>query len=287
MKTITGLIITLAALSFETAPAQSVQPQFQVTHSIRVNLQLGAGGLTRDGVQFTPIIYHKFLYAEGTPLHPKAVTDQETDAAPSLEALQQWAKTLTPGPLPTVIDIEKWNVYTKDKNARAASIEKLTFVATELRKARPDLKFGFYGMLPERTYWPIVDPKKANELREWESFNRQAAKDIAPLCDAAFPSLYTFYKDEKGWVKYATAMLQEARKFKKPVYAFLCPQYEVANPKPEGDYIEPKYWRLQLETCRKHADGIVIWDYGTSATWDENAPWWKETVSFLDKLKKK
>src|SRR5439155_1603546 len=108
------------------------------------------------GVPFTPIIYHKYLYAEGTPLHPGAVTDQETDVAPSPEAVQQWAKMLTASPLPTVIDIEKWNVYTKDKNVRAASIEKLTFVATELRKARPDLKFGFYGMLPERTYWPIV-----------------------------------------------------------------------------------------------------------------------------------
>ena len=65
---------------------------------------------------------------------------------------------------------------------------------------------------------------------------------------------------------------------------FLWPRYEENKPTDvTGQYMPADFWRLQLETCRQYADGIVIWG-GWQEQWDENAPWWVETKKFLQGL---
>ena len=131
--------------------------------------------------------------------------------------------------MPVAIDIEAWPL-TGDKAVRARNVPRLLTVVDALRKARPDLQFGFYDLAPERVYFPLIDPKKRDERIKWEAGNRMAAADFIPHVDAVFPSLYTFYEDEKGWETYAREMLQAARKFKKPVYAYLWPKFHDSNP---------------------------------------------------------
>ena len=48
---------------------------------------------------------------------------------------------------------------------------------------------------------------------------------------------------------------------------------------PIGDAMED-FWRRQLEVCREHADGLVLWG-GFKQLWDEEADWWVATKSFL------
>jgi hypothetical protein len=108
---------------------------------------------------------------------------------------------------------------------------------------------------------------------------------IARLEDILLPSVYTFYEDREGWVQYAIQQIQEARRYggNKPVYVFLWQQYHASNQKLAGTYLPPEFWRLQLETARKYADGVVIWgEYDD--TWNETAPWWLETKSFLERI---
>jgi hypothetical protein len=95
--------------------------------------------------------------------------------------------------------------------------------------------------------------------------------------------LYTFYEDRDGWVKYAVAQISEARRYggNKPVYVFLWPQYH----EPPNAYLPTDFWRLELETAKQYADGVVIWGGSLHETWDNSAPWWIETKKFIDTLK--
>src|SRR5205085_1032044 len=108
---------------------------------------------------------------------------------------------------------------------------------------------------------------------------RSVSRSLAETVDAVFPSLYTFYRreDSDGWVTYAKANLEQARRYQKPIYAFLCPRYQNTFQDIEADF-----WRLQLQTCRELADGCVIWDWtglgkpGEPALRDR--PFWKPTL---------
>ena len=106
---------------------------------------------------------------------------------------------------------------------------------------------------------------------------------VASFVDVLFPSVYTFYEDRSGWQNYAIAQIQEARRLSrgKPVYIFLWPQYHPSNKKLANTFLPGNYWRLELETGRKYADGAVIWCCGNSQAWDNKAPWWLETQDFL------
>jgi hypothetical protein len=52
-----------------------------------------------------------------------------------------------------------------------------------------------------------------------------------------------------------------------------------------GKYLPVDFWRCQLETLYKHADGVVIWG-GYRCDWQLNFPWWKETIKFLKKIQR-
>lgn len=190
-------------------------------------------------------------------------------------------KDVNPGPVPVVLDVERWPLDIADPEQRARNLQRLKELLSRARRVRPDLRFGLYSVVPSRVYWPIVDPKRKSELLSWKNANMRTAADLSPDVDAVFPSLYTFYNDRKGWVSYANSMLEEARKLQKPVYCVLWPQYHDSNVSLRGQYLDPGFWRLELETCKQGADGIVIWNHDPLRPWDAEASWWKATVEFL------
>jgi hypothetical protein len=87
--------------------------------------------------------------------------------------------------------------------------------------------------------------------------------------------------DVVDWTLYAEEHIKEARKYKKPVYVYLSPTYRGL----EGEFIEPEFWRQQLEFVRHFADGVVIFDKsGESPMTRHSRPWWRETVEFMESL---
>lgn len=183
----------------------------------------------------------------------------------------------------TVIDIEHWPTRSRD-GAVEESIAKYREVLRMFRSAEPQLRLGYYGVPPIRDYWRAIEGQQSNAYAEWQIENdklRILAQDV----DVLFPSIYTFYEDREGWKNYAIAQIAEARRYAtgKPVYAFIWPEYHGSNKLLGGTNIEAEYWALQLETLRQHADGIVIWG-GWQQEWDEDAPWWRETKSFVSKI---
>jgi hypothetical protein len=193
-----------------------------------------------------------------------------------------------------VIDIERWptspDVHKISVSAAADGIQKYATVLRWFREAAAGLQFGLYGVVPIIDYWRAIEPPSSARHLAWRADNQRAVS-LTALVDALFPSLYTFYVDREGWVTYAAAQLTEAKRLsgRKPVYVFLWPQYHDSNPTLGGTYLPADYWKLELDTVRRYADGVVIWGgWGSddrAATWDDRAEWWTVTKAFLTTLK--
>ncbi len=187
---------------------------------------------------------------------------------------------------PVAIDIEVWATTL---TAMPDTVRKLCLICDTVRAANPNVKFGFYASLPLRNYFApqpdympggkvYLDQQKKRgvgftDYDYWTKKN-ELLKEVAAKVDYIFPSLYTFYADQAGWVNFAIGNMQQARIYGKPCYPHLLPQYHTSAAPPLTDtYLPTDYWKLQLDTVRPLADGIVIWG-GAHQTWDESAPWW-------------
>lgn len=184
---------------------------------------------------------------------------------------------------PVVIDIEHWELQGSQREV-SRSIAKYVRTLQWLRSAGP-MTIGMYGLMPLRDYWRALQAPDSPAYRAWQKEN-DALAPIAELLDFQAPSLYTFFDDRDGWVRFATENLREARRFGKPIYPFLWPQYHESSKIRGLEPIEPDYWRRQLQLVREHADGAIVWggwDIGQNApmTWTDDMPWWRETQAFL------
>lgn len=117
-------------------------------------------------------------------------------------------------------------------------------------------------------------------------------RPLAVAVDALFPSLYTFSQNRDAWVRSAIAHIDEARRYGTDalVYVFLWPQYHEITRGHALEYLDGDFWRLQIETAERYADGAVIWGgwdikKNIPERWDENMPWWIETKSFISARK--
>jgi len=200
---------------------------------------------------------------------------------PNEVTLRSVAKTLEDLGPPVVIDIEHWPLRNQPDSVIAENIAKYEHVVDIFRDERPDLKFGYYSLVPIRDYWSPVGGD-TQKIEAWHEANNRL-QGLAEKLDAVFPSLYTFYEDQKGWETYARANIAEARKYNKPVYPFLWFEYHDSNQNLKGKSIPTEYWRLELDLCREVADGVVIWG-GWKRTWNDKAAWWQETKKFLREL---
>jgi hypothetical protein len=169
------------------------------------------------------------------------------------------------------LDIEAWPVLHVSPAIRDESIRKLLRVADLVRGHMPSAKFGFYGLPPAITYWPLVD-NRPSEYAGWIEANRHM-EPLAERVDYIFPSLYTFYVDRPGWLTYANATIKAARHYGKPVYPFLWYQYHDSNSLLRDHEIADDAWNEELRFCHAHADGLVLW--GGSGGWSESAAWWQ------------
>ncbi|MCY2952924.1 MAG: hypothetical protein NTU53_13250 [Planctomycetota bacterium] len=187
------------------------------------------------------------------------------------------------------------------------TVQIYTQIVNWIRSERPDVKLGFYGSFPRRDYWTPVSywqamdhrgerwfdfnlPRFAEKYRIWQAAN-DVFKPLAAKVDYLFPSLYSFYNDPAGWVYYAKGNILEAKRFGKPVIPFIWMEYHNGTPL-IGQQISSEFWRLQLDTIRQMADGVVIWGGVHSSPdappvpeqWNAADPWWIQTRSFIADL---
>lgn len=210
---------------------------------------------------------------------------QNNQEVPNKAVVQAVAHGVLSKGNPVVLDIEHWRVW-GEKRVIQENLKKYMTILQWMKEIAPSLAFGYYGLPPLRNYGAVQNELKTGEYKAWMWGNDQL-KPLAEAVDALYPSLYTFYEDRAGWRKFALGQIAEARRYggDKPIYVFLWPQYHEVNKALAGTYLPEDYWRLQLQTAREYADGIVIWGgWGNNhrpAAWDDAAPWWRVTKEFL------
>jgi len=216
--------------------------------------------------------------------------DSQRDRNEPIEAQVRQAARKIPDDTLVCLDIENWSVKKSDQITHE-SIRKLKQVITWVRQEKPSVKLGYYGLMPVTEYWRSIQDPKSSKYQQWAAWNKRM-EELAKHVDVIFPSLYTYYPDQRGWERYAIANIKQARRYGKPVYVFLWPQYHDSNKKiyAKGHwtsgfgYFDSAYWRRELELCAQHADGIVIWG-GNKQRWNDAAGWWQETGRFLEVIR--
>ncbi|CAN5259396.1 hypothetical protein BH24PSE2_BH24PSE2_18930 [soil metagenome] len=201
---------------------------------------------------------------------------------PNPNVLDRAIKTARDKHLVTIIDIEHWPVSRADDAIASTSIRNYLTVLQQFQKTLPELTIGYYGVVPVIDRFRSTKPWDDARYRSWVAENTKAGP-IADAADALFPSFYTVSLDEDRWFKMAEAQMAEARRLAdgKPVYPFIWPNYHEQGGKfPKGAEVNADFWRRQLEFLRKNADGFVLWG-GNSQPWNEDMPWWRETLFFL------
>jgi hypothetical protein len=259
-RRLTNGLIALAGIG----PASNVigQSRFKLFDAL---LHHGKPDLRRQGFQSLPMVN-----AIWRPEASHEIVDE-----PGLRvALAQ----MPPGTATYFLDIENWPVLKVSPQVRQDSIAKLLNVAQIARRFAPASQFGFYALPPAVTYWPLVEDRPA-ELADWQKTNRQL-EPLADLADCIFPSIYTFYENRRDWLIYATATIRAARRYGKPVYPFLWFEYHDSNILLRGRELDGDAWKEELQFCREHADGIVLWG-GYQQPWDDRAQWWQTVRSEL------
>jgi Hyaluronidase len=254
-----------------------------------------AGAQTHNANQASSfIVFDATFYAQKPDLRPFGLepitiiysasmwnNKEDRASVPDRNVIRALALQASASPGIAVIDIESWPL-TGTAATVAESIQKYQHTIQLFKQSAPSLKIGYYSVVPQRNYGDAVNGSGSRGYIAWQGANDRLAS-VARLADVLFPSIYTLTKDPVGWRKYAIAQIEEARRIApgKPVYVFMWPQFEEGRT--AVDYLPRDFWSMELETARQYADGVVIWG-GWRQTWDNHAPWWLETQSFLKEI---
>jgi hypothetical protein len=268
-------LLTLAGCSVHrlvtVAPPTAPQAKFLVFDATLYNAK---PSLAQFGLTPISVAYESSLWPGKSP---------NLQNVPDATAVQTATAAAGQASSVAVVDIEQWSVI-GDPSTVAQNISKYQQTLQMFQQDDPSLQFGFYSVAPIRDYWDVMAGSQSTAYLAWQQQN-DAVAPIAQQANALFPSLYTFYTDQVGWQKYAIANIAEARRIApgKPVYVFLWPRYDDGKSAQGGDYLPDAYWRMELETAKQYADGVVIWG-GWTETWDDKASWWLQTQQFMTEV---
>jgi hypothetical protein len=260
MKVYAALLL-LSAFSLAAAiPNESGVAGDQRSFPIYDNLfYRGKPDTSREGLIAANILYENKIWPPG----------EAFGALPSRNAFQAIVRSHIANSGPLVIDIEKLPLKGSPEAARH-NAETLAKLADWAHEAAPGKVIGFYG---------------TNTLSRVSPSNLPDARQLARHVDAFFPSMYTFDDDRAAWEKRAQEAVAEAHELGpgKPVYFYLWPQYHDGAPK-AFKYVDADYWKFQLETARRHSDGIVLWS-PSRYDWNDATGWWSATQQFARTLR--
>jgi hypothetical protein len=221
-------------------------------------LYVGKPDTTRYGLILSNIIDEGQIWPHG----------QNYGVLPSRSAFDAIVAARDANQGPIVLDIEELPLQ-GSPDTIAQHLHVLATLADWTRADAPGKTVGYYGY---------------NTLTGVPPANRSYAEALAGHVDAFFPSMYTFDDDWAQWAARAQSEAAEDRGFaaRKPVFFYLWPQYHDGTPK-QFQYIDAAYWKFQLETAHRYADGIVLW--GPSRfQWDETSGWWTVTLQFMRQI---
>jgi len=222
-----------------------------------------------------PISYESEVYPASLPQEQRPTTAISRDFVRAT-TMPRWRMKYPTAPR-WCADIEwQWrdNVFTAEEVQRVLpAFQGARDFADAERKG---LKLGGYGFT--HRFGLGVDPARIKAQIE-------VYRPILDLLDEAHITLYAIYFDieqSRQYIRENIAMAREAMPGK-PVICLLWPAWhgnvKSTHPELPGTPISPGWWRMALETCHEHADGLAIWTKA-AAPQPTNEPWWLETQSW-------
>lgn len=175
-----------------------------------------------------------------------------------------------------ILDYEQWNLPDE--------IDKHIQVVDWWREVRPELRIGFYGIVPQLGYWPSISGGK--QKQDWQRFNASLGasrnkqgqfvpRGLIDVIDFVCPCLYSFYPNSGGWdhevlwhSHYAPATIEASRNYQKPVYPFVWQRIHDEAGKFD-QLLSDEHFESQIRYCLDHADGVCIWDWADDKTGTE------------------
>jgi hypothetical protein len=241
------------------------------------------GKVSSNSTFFIPlkIIYQDQLLPNITDVAAMKPSDIDT------EHLTILAKSLPVNSGPIVLDIESWpapyEINASNDIIIKNTIDMYLLVYNTLKAARPELKFGFFGIIPSiGMIGPGTITQTTTDLIE----HHYSMTSLLPNTeDFIAPCLYTQWDESLSSIYFRNygTLIDLARRSNKPVINYLWPEY-MNNMPQVGTYLSDNYWRNQVVFARDRGDSVAIWGGpiytgpGPSTgirVWDENISWWQ------------
>lgn len=180
------------------------------------------------------------------------------------------------------VDIEHWKVDHISDLELAQNIERYKTIVKWTKEAYPGRKVGIFGRLPIWDNYRCNTEHSSSRYKQWQDANAKL-QPLAEGVDVIYPELYATNPDMEYWRRIAVEQLEAAKTYKnRPILVYLWFEYWDLDKKGlEGKDLSPEFWRFQLETVYKYADGVVIWGGAGPKRWSNEAPWWKVTKAFM------
>jgi len=289
MRNVINQLLLFFVLAFTVLTSVGASKEFRIFDamlykSINTYRDKGIPNAALHGIQTIEVMYDGNIWPDSQDKNhsPPEVNVLE-------ESVKRVRKSIGPVNIDTIcLDIEHWSLKESDNKKLTNNLNKYIKTIKSYKRKMPDMKFGYYGMLPVRNYYDALEDESSEKYIKWKLQNDKL-KSLASEADIIFPSLYTFTSNGENWVKYAIKNIKEAKRYGKPVYAFIWPQYHPSVRFIGLNFMPAELWKLQLETVAKHADGVVIWggwdhEINKQLHWDERAEWWLVLKNFAKSL---
>lgn len=250
MKKILFLLLTSFSLVISNLLAQTSKSNFKMFNAILFD---HTPDLSAYGLHKINIIYEDSLMRYYSSIQK----DRNMKLIDTTKFIRAAQKVKEEPNVPVCLDIESWQMNTSPWRSR--SMPKYQDAINYFRQLVPN-----------------------NKMISYFGYN------INPD-GVVFPSFYTINNDRAAWKKNLIHVITQIRE-KYPnvkIYAFLWPQY---NPEPQYglsfSILPADYWRFELETTYKYADGIVVWTHyrdqsNKRITFDYKMPWFQQTLAFI------
>ncbi len=174
---------------------------------------------------------------------------------------------------------------------REYNVGYLKYLLQSYKFFRPEVKLGVFRLIPDQLgarWWRTQSDGNSAWFRSmyprWAEHN-EYLKSVAHYADYIAPEFYAGFPTEDEYWDYVKLSIVEARRYGKPVYPFLHFRYTGGSGMKDlrGRELPTDFWRRQLEFCKEHADGCIVWGADFASLTGE--PWEVELIDFVEALK--
>jgi hypothetical protein len=201
--------------------------------------------------------------------------------------LTKFAKNLPASSTPYVLDVEAWKfpivISNENDTIIRDYVQKYLLILNTLKAARPELKFGYWGIFPVMSMYGSTENLLDIEKERAEHLF-QLTRPVVDAGDFVAPCMYTYWDNPKVFTKVYTESFSMSYRYNKPIVPYIWAEYGEQTPM-IGTYIPDDYWKYEVQFVKQHANGIAMWggtnfsvatnDPNRVRTWDDNISWWQ------------